>query len=170
MHNSWVELRPSLILAALGGSCPSYVHPLDTPRSEMTSIYQAYPYFNETLFKHDLSGLLSQLPTTPHQILLMTHDGPHFSATTIDKTTKLDQSADIMFGSQYLYNLLKEDAGKTFIANIHGHAHDGSPSDKITDKIRIINPGSLKFGEFAQLKLVKDEKGWRVGSYNKHYL
>ena len=79
----------------------------------------------------------------------MTHDGPHYSATTIDKTTKLDEDKNILFGSEYLYSMLKEDAGKRVVANLHGHVHDGAPCDKVTDKVRVLNPGSLKYGEFA---------------------
>lgn len=45
--------------------------------------------------------------------------------------------------------MLKEDAGKRVVANVHGHVHDGAPCDKVTDKIRVLNPGSLKYGEFA---------------------
>ena len=58
------------------------------------------------------------------------------------------------------------------MANIHGHTHDGAPCDKITNKIRVLNPGSLKYGEFAQLSLAKDsETGkWKVYEYNKHFL
>ena len=79
---------------------------------------------------------------TSKQILLMTHDGPFGSSTAIDKTTRIDEG-DIQFGSQYLAYLIKEDGGKRFIANVHGHVHDGSPADKITNKVRILNPGSL---------------------------
>ena len=139
----------------------------------MTPIYQPYPYFTDTLFQRDLSALLAQLPPDDNsQILLMTHDGPHFSATTIDKTTRLKERKDILFGSEYLYNTLREDGGKRFVANIHGHAHDGAPCDKITDNIRVLNPGSLKYGEFAQLTLAKDPSNgrWKVYEYNKHFL
>ena len=83
----------------------------------------------------------------------MTHDGPQSSSTTQDKTTKIDEG-DILFGSSHLFQLLKNDGGKKIFANIHGHAHDGSPCDKITDGVRIINPGSLKYGEYAELVLV----------------
>lgn len=102
----------------------------------------------------------------------MTHDGPHFSATAIDKTSKMKDSKNILFGSEYLYELLKKDEGKRFLANIHGHAHDGAPCDKITDEIRIMNPGSLKYGEFAQLTLAKDPSTgrWKVYEYSKHFL
>ncbi len=76
----------------------------------MTPIYQPYPYFTDALFQKDLSALLSQVPKDS-QILLMTHDGPHFSATTIDRTTRLTENRNILFGSEYLYNILEEDAG-----------------------------------------------------------
>jgi Icc-related predicted phosphoesterase len=86
----------------------------------------------------------------------MTHDGPYSSSTTQDKTSKIDEG-DILFGSKHLYSLLKNDGGKKIFANIHGHAHDGSPGDKITHGVRVINPGSLKYGEYAELVLVKSQ-------------
>ena len=42
--------------------------------------------------------------------------------------------------------------------------------DKIKN-LKIINPGSLKYGEFAELKLIENADGtWRVVSLAKHYL
>jgi Icc-related predicted phosphoesterase len=113
------------------------------------------------MFKRELDELLSKV--NAKQIILMTHDGPAGSSTAIDRTTKMNEG-DILFGSPYLYNLLKEDKGKKIIANVHGHVHDGSPADKITDGVRILNPGSLKFGEFAELILRRDKDTgvWRV--------
>jgi len=53
---------------------------------------------------------------------------------------------------------------------LHGHCHDGAAVDKIKN-IRIVNPGSLKYGEFGELKLRESADGnWRVASFNKHYL
>lgn len=92
----------------------------------------------------------------------MTHDGPCGSATALDKTTKIDEGADIVFGSPCLYDLLKADKGQRIIANIHGHCHDGAPADKITDGVRVFNPGSLKFSECGELTLRKVDGLWKV--------
>jgi Icc-related predicted phosphoesterase len=106
----------------------------------------------------------------------MTHDGPQTSGTAIDKTTRIEEG-DIYFGSPYLRTVLKNDTGKgRFVGQVHGHAHDGTPADKITDGgVRVLNPGSLKFGEFAELFLERqDAEGngshWKIAQYNKHYL
>ena len=98
----------------------------------------------------------------------MTHDGPRGSSTSQDKTTFLDTGI-IHFGSPYLAKLLQENQGR-IICNLHGHCHEGAVLDKIKN-IRIVNPGSLKHGEFGELKLRESADGnWRVSSFNKHYL
>ncbi len=56
-----------------------------------------------------------------------------------------------------MYKLLKEDAGKKIFANVHGHAHDGSASDNITENMSVMNPGSLKYGQFAELTIAKND-------------
>ena len=99
----------------------------------------------------------------------MTHDGPQGSATTLDKTTLLEEKSDIIFGSQHLYTYLKDNQGKV-VVNIHGHVHDGAPMDKV-ENVKICNPGSLKYGEFAEMVLRENADGtWKVSQYNKHYL
>ncbi len=100
----------------------------------------------------------------------MTHDGPQSSATAIDKTTRMHEDSDIIFGSPFLYKLIKNDKGDRIVANVHGHAHDGASADKITDGVRVFNPGSLKYGEFASLRLTKESGHWKVTQYYKHYL
>ena len=98
----------------------------------------------------------------------MTHDGPATSCTTIDKTTRMNEGI-IYFGSNYLYSLLQSNQGRV-ICNIHGHAHDGAVMDKI-DNLKIINPGGLRFGEFAEMTMKENADGtWRIEGVNKHYL
>ena len=42
--------------------------------------------------------------------------------------------------------------------------------DKIKN-LKIINPGSLKYGEFAELKLKENADGtWKIVSFIKHFL
>jgi Icc-related predicted phosphoesterase len=99
----------------------------------------------------------------------MTHDGPRPSATTVDALTKHDRKEQIHFGSKYLYEFLDNNQGR-IVANIHGHVHHGTPMDQIRN-LRVINPGSLKYGEFAELRLKENADGtWRIVSYNKHFL
>ena len=105
----------------------------------------------------------------------MTHDGPQGSTTAIDSTTHMADNGVIHFGSPYLAKTLKEGNGECIFLNIHGHVHDGSSSDKLTadGSVRVLNPGSLKFGEFAELILVKDfakDDKWRISQYIKHFL
>lgn len=98
----------------------------------------------------------------------MTHDGPCTSATAIDKYTRMTEGT-IHFGSQHLFEYLKENQGKV-VVNVHGHAHDAAPMDKINN-VRVVNPGSLRDGEFAELTLKENADGtWRVAQYNKHFI
>eukprot|EP00347_Sterkiella_histriomuscorum_P016604 403352551 len=165
MHNDWVELKPNLGLVALGGSTPS-----DFQRHgdlQLDPIYFPYPYSTDEKFKQELSKLLDS-EDLPKNILLMTHDGPRGSATCQDKTTHLDTGI-IQFGSPYLTELLKNSQGR-IICNVHGHCHEGGSLDKIQN-IKVINPGSLKHGEFGELKLQENADGtWRVASFHKNYL
>lgn len=38
------------------------------------------------------------------------------------------------------------------------------------DMTKVFNPGSLKYGEFAELILKQVQGVWKVAQYNKHYL
>ena len=78
-------------------------------------------------------------------IILMTHDGPQGSATCDDKET--NEGGTIKFGSPVLSKFLDTHKGR-IVCNIHGHCHEGAFLDK-KGNLRIINPGSLQFGEFA---------------------
>ena len=92
----------------------------------------------------------------------MTHDGPMGSATAIDKTTRMNENSDIIFGSPSYAKYIEDHQGRVVVA-VHGHVHDGTPLDKI-DNVRILNPGSLKFGEFAEVVLRENPQycTWRV--------
>ena len=50
------------------------------------------------------------------------------------------------------------------LANIHGHTHPGVGMAMVNNsESRVINPGSLKEGNFAVLKLIKNS-AWEVKS------
>ena len=48
------------------------------------------------------------------------------------------------------------------LLNIHGHTHNGLGRTYI-DQVMVLNPGSLKEGNFCILKLIKKDK-WHVYS------
>ena len=54
---------------------------------------------------------------------------------------------------------------------MHGHVHQGASADTI-NKVRVYNPGSLQYGEYAEMNLIEDQTTykWRVSEFNKHYL
>ena len=98
----------------------------------------------------------------------MSHDGPAGSSTCDDKEERGEEGI-IRFGSHYLKKFLETNKGKV-LCNIHGHCHEGSFLDKVGN-LRIINPGSLMFGEFGVIELIEAAGGrWHISQANKHYL
>ena len=107
--------------------------------------------------------------TSPdNQLLVMTHDGPKGSATTQDKTSKFTEGI-ISFGSTHLAEFLRDNQERV-VVNVHGHAHEGTALDKIL-RVRVINPGSLMFGEYGLLRLERNlENRWKIASFTKTLL
>ena len=77
------------------------------------------------------------------------------------------------FGSSGLADLIREQS-ESLVVHIHGHVHDGAFMDYVRgpNGFPIVNPGSLSFGEYGTLTLIKDaENGqWRVFEATKKYL
>lgn len=97
----------------------------------------------------------------------MTHDGPIDSATC---TYTCEQGIK-RYGSQFQRELiLKHD--EAVLINVHGHCHDGHFHSKLKKEAKsiIVNPGSLKFGQYGEATLVKIGNTWKVASLTKHYL
>jgi Icc-related predicted phosphoesterase len=61
----------------------------------------------------------------------------------------------VFSGSKTLNTLLKNPK-YNFLVNIHGHTHAGTGRSNV-NKVQVINPGSLKEGNFAILSLEKSE-------------
>ena len=121
----------------------------------------------------------------------MTHEGPQDSSTcnAILKDTGIPLLKDGLykFGSKGLANLIN-DKRELFVCSVHGHNHFGAfldysrpqlmlstdpyyirPDEKIAS-VPIINPGSLQWGEYGEMVLVKVGGKWRVKEANKKFL
>jgi Icc-related predicted phosphoesterase len=50
----------------------------------------------------------------------------------------------------------------TVLINVHGHCHDGNFHSKLKKEANsiIVNPGSLKFGQYGEVLLVKLANKW----------
>jgi len=87
--------------------------------------------------------------TSNIKFVLLTHNGPFYSNTTILE----HGNKCIYMGSKNLQQFLKEN--KDIFLNIHGHTHDGTGMVKFTH-YSVINPGSLLNGDFAIIKLKRN--------------
>merc|ERR1712008_535915 len=95
------------------------------------------------------------------QLLLMTHTGPHKSATTV---FSVNGTHVIYGGSAHQTDALMEnfahdnvnssDVRRILLANMHGHIHPAKGMDtSFPNDIRIINPGPLFKGFYGEMSL-----------------
>mmetsp|Transcript_47760 Transcript_47760/g.123884 ORF Transcript_47760/g.123884 Transcript_47760/m.123884 type:complete len:174 (+) Transcript_47760:647-1168(+) len=105
------------------------------------------------------------LPLKPKdQIIFLSHCGPASSKTTIVEAE--DGSGKIYSGSTSVEDLLcHRDNPSRAVVCIHGHTHASRGQAKVAD-VPVVNPGSLKEGNFAVLQLVRENQKWRIGDLN----
>lgn len=120
---------------------------------------------------------LGHAATTAHappgdDIILMTHVGPQGVATTLDDS-KDPGGPPISSGSAALRRALLDPAlQERVIANVHGHTHH-APGQAWLGGVRVINPGSLRYGaNFCLLSLKRRDEAsrWRVVATEFHTL
>lgn len=93
----------------------------------------------------------------------MTHDGPYDSATT----SHWGEPGMLKFGSPGLAKLVKEQKER-ILMNLHGHCHAGNTFDYQAGA-PVINPGSLKEGNFMVLELCRKDERWHIDSVTKKF-
>ncbi|KAL0491072.1 metallophosphoesterase YsnB [Acrasis kona] len=165
VHKKVVELAPDLLLAGFGGSVPSYYAP-----ELRKQAWVGYPFKEEEEFKAEWSPFFNEhikdkFSSQPNaQLLLMTHVGPSGS-DTVRYHPSLDDHI-ILSGSDTLQETFKQELdfqAKT-VLNVHGHTHLGKGQSQYTN-IPVVNPGSLKEGNWAILTLERvDQKPWELVS------
>jgi len=158
-----VEGESNLFMAGFGGSvpalCANEVH------------WTGYPFVDEAAFNKEYEPFIEGVIgddriETAKSVVLFTHNGPAMSSTTMDWRLK-DENKVILMGSQSVTkSLLNEKLSDKLICNIHGHTHLGVGQGFVGD-VRVINPGSLKGGNFnhnfALLDLVQSkDQTWKV--------
>lgn len=93
-------------------------------------------------------------------VILMTHEGPAGSSTTIDFDHD-GTGVTLSCGSEAIAKLIRDNQGpdegvkRHIVAAVHGHSHKSGGMSTIGD-VKVINPGALCDGNFALLTLVKN--------------
>ena len=159
IHLKNYMIAEDLQIVGLGGSLPGYIANQD---GIMIQVWESYPY-DEKSFEADLNPLIKKFCKKELQTILVTHNGPSISSTTVD-ISEFHLEQPVQSGSKYLSSVLKN-KDLNILANLHGHTHAGCGRTNIAST-QIINPGSLMDGNFGMLKLYKDsnEKRWLIQS------
>jgi Icc-related predicted phosphoesterase len=169
LHKKYFKLANDLYLFGLGGSVPTITSneslPNVIPFVDVSDsiLWEGYPYqdnfskpnyeLSDQIYKNDidevwnkLSSHISQNNTTSNiKYIFLTHNGPFYSSTSL----QINKDKIAYMGSKHLGDFLNT---HDILLNIHGHTHDGKGHINY-NKYSIINPGSLKNGDFATLKL-----------------
>lgn len=145
LHLTSFSITKDLQFIGVGGSIPAFKKSLG-PKP----IYEGFPYIKDSDFEQDLLKI-KELFSDKIQTILLTHNGPEFSSTSMNFTA--DPKDPISFGSLSLFNVLAEK--NNILMNCHGHIHDGT-GKSIINGIDIINPGSLSNGDFCSVELCRN--------------
>jgi Icc-related predicted phosphoesterase len=173
LHKKYFKIANDLYLIGLGGSVPTItsnqVIPNTIPYLDVSDniLWEGYPYQDnftspnyensDQIYKKDLeevwekvSNHITQTNTTDNiKYILLTHNGPFYSSTSL----QINKGKIAYMGSKELGDFLNNN--DNIMLNIHGHTHDGKGYVNY-NTYSIINPGSLKNGDFAILKLKRN--------------
>lgn len=167
IHNKLyrVEGETNLFLAGFGGSVPAFcdskLHWTGYPFSNDDEFGKIYNSFIDSIID-DKNNMIQ----TNKSIVLFTHNGPSMCSTTMDWRMN-DENKIIKTGSiNIMKSLLNDKLKDKLICNIHGHTHLGFGQGYVGN-IKVINPGSLKGGDFnnnfAILQLAQfNDKSWNI--------
>ncbi|EGR32261.1 spfh domain band 7 family protein [Ichthyophthirius multifiliis] len=148
IHKSVFEINTSLSVIGFGGSIPGYQH----IQGEQKLVWEGFPFLNEEEIKNESEQFFDDQFKQEKQFILLTHVGPSCSQTTIVKTEQ--QEDNIYAGCEFFNDVIKK-YNKKIVTNLHGHVHDSIGKLSVMD-VQIINPGSLKYGQFAKICLHQD--------------
>jgi Icc-related predicted phosphoesterase len=170
LHKKFIKIANDLYFIGLGGSVPTIVSkdalPNAIPYVDATDeiLWEGYPYqdnftkpnYNNSdiIYQKDLQEVWAKLAfhitqnnTTENiKYVLLTHNGPFYSSTTI----QVNKGKIAYMGSKTLGDFLN--GHENIMLNIHGHTHDGKGNVNY-NTYSVINPGSLRNGDFSILKL-----------------
>ncbi|KYQ93708.1 hypothetical protein DLAC_05095 [Tieghemostelium lacteum] len=164
IHKQCFRIHNDIVMVGLGGSLPGY--------QDGKERWVGYPYQSEDQVEKDLkstvqAGKDSGLIKETDKILLFTHMGPYYSATTIDQVES--PSSPIYSGSKSINSFILANQSKILLS-IHGHTHHSLGMNRV-GKTYVVNPGSLRTGHYAILTLEKYlNELWRVKSTEYHIL
>lgn len=135
------KLAEGIQIVGFGGSVPGYIKGKEH--------WPGWPYKSEEEYATKFKEIAQIHLNYTTQTLLATHVGPFSSSTSRDTFEKFPEI--IKGGCKYLDEVnMKEE--NNILANLHGHIHEGTGRANLHRK-EIINPGSVKQGNFAILRL-----------------
>ncbi|CAG8619910.1 12746_t:CDS:2 [Ambispora gerdemannii] len=163
-HQKVIELDEGLSMIGFGGSVDGvYKHSPDQV------VWPAYPSNTERSITENLPILLSKVPSD-NDILLVTHFGPSVTATADvnifpgnEEKTRIESGRQVFPALRSLLtshtppNTDLQSKYQVITVNIHGHSHYPFGLTHIGQTM-IINPGPLRDGRFAILKMERIER------------
>ena len=165
LHKKYQKIKDDLYIVGIGGSTPilngiNYTKDEEPFKSLNISnvLYNGSPYegnFTEAdeQFNDNLTEILDQMEEINASIILMSHIGPIYSYTSIQKLN--DSYPMIYLGSLNLFNKYIEEE-KIFL-NVHGHTHPSRGRYNHYEHKTILNPGALAFSYYATMRIYKKD-------------
>ena len=172
LHRTSYKIDEGLYITGFGGATPGFKtgeklltdYPFYSSNFEVA--WPGYPYNanfeeSEAAYEEDFTSYWTEIKTKAEEnasFLLVTHQGPFFSSTTL----MVKDNKYIYSGTKFLWKFLF--SGKeNIVLNVHGHSHDALGRISLGVNY-IVNPGSVNEGRLATIKIVETYTGkWQVG-------
>lgn len=163
LHKDYFKIQEDLYVLGIGGSVPALQgeYNIDDPNfipffeNNNNIIFEGCPYNGnfenaDKKYLEDLDYTLNKLKNDIKEkdvkIILLTHNGPYYSNTTLMEY----KNKCLYSGSKTLQHFLK--INNDIIINIHGHTHGGKGITNFNNK-SVINVGNLSDGHFGIIEL-----------------
>jgi Icc-related predicted phosphoesterase len=173
LHMNIKKIKNDLYIAGIGGSTPILsADNYDKKERPFTSLnyekvlYTGFPYDEEKFndsdnhFKDDLDKTLNKIKDENIFIILISHVGPIYSYTTVQK---LNENVPMAYlGSEQLFNTFMKNE-KIFL-NIHGHTHPSRGKFNLYENKIVFNPGALVESYYATMKIYKNNGKYDIKS------
>ena len=173
IHKSYIVIENDLIIAGIGGSTPAIqsditISPYHNFKIDNYDhiIWNGYPYSNsinkeevsymksDSIYEKDLTELSNKIKSecSSHKIIFLSHSGPFTSHTS----NRVKNDKLIYSGSISLNKFINEHS-KDILMSLHGHTHLSVGMSKVGN-VSVVNPGSLRKGDYCEIKLKRDSK------------
>ena len=178
LHKKYLKLTDDLYMIGLGGS-PPILHG-DKYSNEQIPFkdvnvkqykWDGYPYNvdkteenyprSDAILLKDLMVPVEKLKKEvgdKASLILLSHVGPLYTLTNYMNIA----NENIYLGSEQLGQWFVDE--KNCFLNIHGHSHPAKGVINIMEKKTVINPGDLASGNYAVIKIKKNNDEWTLES------